>query len=88
MQCYDGRAADGMAKENQTSSTKQGTDVGERLQRREWQCSIEFTVLSLKVFVFDTATFVKYAKETIEIFKTFLVWKCVERFHTLQFRDQ
>jgi hypothetical protein len=51
-ECYDGRAAaDDMARGNQTSSTKQGTDVDERLQRRQRQCSIEFTVFLLNVFI-------------------------------------
>jgi hypothetical protein len=58
-----------MAKENQTSSTKQRSDVDERLQRRQLQYSIKFTVLILKVPIFDTATFVKYTKKTAGIFK-------------------
>jgi hypothetical protein len=73
---YDGRAAGDIAKGNKMSSAKQGTDVDERLQRRQQQCSIEFTVLSLKVLVFDIATFVKFAKETTGNIK--IICKCAK----------
>jgi hypothetical protein len=66
------RAADDMAKGNQTSSTKLGTDVDERLQKDSSNAKLIYSSF-IESVRFNIATFVKYAKKPQECLNLFVV---------------